>query len=116
MEFINDAVSKTKEMLEAVSKKTEDAINMGKLKYEISSLEKKREKNFATLGKLYFELIENGAEPDGKSVKLVEAIRAKNEKIEELNAFVKTAKDDVVCPECEEESEPSCEACDEENC
>lgn len=100
MEFFDDAVNKTKEVFDVVSKKTGDAINIGKLKYEIASLESKKEKDYALLGRMYYELIRNGTEPHQDMASVIKSIKEKDEKIEELNGFLSDKKSVMICSKC----------------
>lgn len=116
MEFFDDALNKTKEVFGVVSKKTEDAFNTGKVKYEITSLENKKSKDFASLGKIYFELLKDSEDISEEAKEIIDSIKEKNEKIEELNEFLKTFKSRVVCPKCGaviEGNSVFCSACGE---
>ena len=54
MGFFDDALNKTKEVLDAAYKKTEEVVVTEKQKLDIQGLKSKREKDFAALGKIYF--------------------------------------------------------------
>ena len=54
MEFLDDAVSKTREVIETVSQKTGEVIAVEKQKYELASLKAKREKDFKFTERIRF--------------------------------------------------------------
>ena len=100
MEFFDDAVSKTKEVFDVVSKKTGEVINAGKIKYEIATIRSKVKKDYEKLGKIYFDEIENAEGLTAEVGEIVSDIKEKKEKEAELNAALGTLKDCVVCPKC----------------
>ncbi|MBO4694103.1 MAG: zinc ribbon domain-containing protein [Clostridia bacterium] len=100
MEFFDDAVNKTKEVFETVSKKTGEVIATEKQRFDMASLKTKREKDYTALGKLYFDLVkddENAAE-DVKV--LVDAIKEKSSQIDKLAAQIQGAKNKLICSNC----------------
>lgn len=68
MEFLDQTVQKAKEIFEVVSQKTGEAVNTGKQKYEIASLENKLNKEYRLLGKLYYNTCKSGEEANLQSV------------------------------------------------
>ena len=60
----------------------------------------KREKDFADLGRLYFELIKDSDELDDNTRNLVDAIIEKNEEISRLNEDIQSIKNKRVCLSC----------------
>ena len=62
MSFIDDAINKTKEVFDVACKKTDEVVTTQKQKFSIASLESKREKDFADLGRIYFELAKNSTD------------------------------------------------------
>ena len=56
MGFFEDAISKTKEVFDVVCQKTGEIVTTEKQKISIASLKSKREKDYAALGKIYFEI------------------------------------------------------------
>ena len=62
MDFLNSidqAMNKAKEVFDVACKKTGEVVNTQKQKFDVSSLENKRAKDFEKLGSLYFDLIKN---------------------------------------------------------
>ena len=100
MGFLDDAINKTKEVLDVAYKKTEEVVTTEKQKFNVASLKSKREKDFADLGKIYFELIKQDTQLDDATRNLVDAIIEKNEEIARLNEDIQNTKNKRVCPNC----------------
>lgn len=116
MDFFDDAVNKTKEVFDVVSKKTGEVINVGKIKYEIAALKSKAQKDYETLGKIYYNQLKQSGEVSADVAELFSAIEEKCERIEVLESAIKDLKNCVVCPKCGAEQDKSaifCNVCGE---
>lgn len=100
MSFIDDAINKTKEVFDVACKKTDEVVTTQKQKFSIASLESKREKNFADLGRIYFELAKNSTDLTDEARNLVDAISEKNAEIARLNQDIQNTKNKRICPNC----------------
>ncbi len=100
MGFLDDAISKTKEVFDVAYKKTDEVVTVEKQKFNIASLKSKREKDYADLGRVYFELVKNDTDLDDNTRNLVDAIREKNDEIARLNQDIQNIKNKRVCPDC----------------
>lgn len=100
MSFIDDAINKTKEVFDVACKKTDEVVTTQKQKFSIASLESKREKDFADLGRIYFELAKNNTDLTDEARNLVDAISEKNEEIARLNQDIQNTKNKRICPNC----------------
>ena len=100
MGFLDDALNKTKEVLDAAYKKTEEVVVTEKQKLDIQGLKSKREKDFAALGKLYFADIKDAENLSEDVSTLVSAIKEKSNEIDRLNAEIQSAKNRRICPNC----------------
>lgn len=100
MSFIDDAINKTKEVFDVACKKTDEVVTTQKQKFSIASLESKREKDFADLGRIYFELAKNSTDLTDEARNLVDAISEKNEEIARLNQDIQNTKNKRICPNC----------------
>lgn len=100
MSFIDDAINKTKEVFDVACKKTDEVVTTQKQKFSIASLESKREKDFADLGRIYFELAKNSTDLTNEARNLVDAISEKNEEIARLNQDIQNTKNKRICPNC----------------
>ena len=100
MEFFDEAVNKTKEVFETVSKRTGEVITTEKQRFEMNSLKTKREKDFTALGKIYFELVKDDENAPEEVKQAVEDIRVKSAEIERLAAVIQGAKNKRICKYC----------------
>lgn len=100
MGFLEDAISKTKEVLDVACKKTDEVVTVEKQKFNIASLKSKREKDYADLGRIYFELVKNETELEDNTRNIVDAIIEKNEEIARLNEDIQSIKNKRVCSYC----------------
>lgn len=100
MGFFEDAISKTKEVFDVACQKTGEIVTTEKQKISIASLKSKREKDYAALGKLYFEMVKDADNVDDDTRNLVDAIIEKSEEINRLNEEIQNAKNKLICPYC----------------
>lgn len=92
MGFLEDAIIKTKEAFDIACKKTDEVVSVEKLKFNISTIKKNREKEYVELGKIYFEKIKDNSELNEVEQKIVNGIIKKNAEIEELNREISNYK------------------------
>lgn len=90
------------EKAEEVSKKTEDAVEVQKIKSQIRVMERNNERDFQDIGKMVFEKFKKGIPVDTEFVELCEAIEDREESIEEYNKQVADLKGKDVCQNCKE--------------
>jgi len=100
MEFLENAVSVTKEILDVACKKTGEAMTVQKQKFNVVSLKNSRSKDFKKLGEIYYKNLKNTEIEDEMTALLVEAITEKTARIKELNDEISMAKNKLCCPEC----------------
>lgn len=100
MGFLDNAINKTKEVFDVACKKTDEVVTVEKQKFNIASLRSKREKDYADLGKIYYELVKDSADISDEVRNLVDAITEKNEEIARLNEDIQSIKNKRVCPKC----------------
>lgn len=100
MGFLDDAINKTKEVFDVACKKTDEVVTVEKQKFNIASLKSKREKDYADLGKIYFEIVKDATDLTDETRNLVDAIIEKNEEISRLNEDIQSIKNKRVCPKC----------------
>lgn len=84
MDFFDEAVGKAKDIFDVACKKTGEAVNTGKLKLEIATIETKMAKDFETLGKIYFKSIKDSEDLDSATAKIRDLIAEKQNKIEAI--------------------------------
>ncbi len=100
MGMFDDALFKTKEVFGAACQRGGEIVNTQKQKFAISSLKSKREKDFAYLGKIYFQMIKDSDDLDDETRNLVDAINEKSEEISRLYEDLKDIENRAVCPNC----------------
>lgn len=114
MGFFDDALNKTKEVLDAAYKKTEEVVTTEKQRFDVTSLKSKRDKDYVALGKIYFDAIKDNEELSDEVKTLVDAITQKTAEIDRLNAEIQSAKSRRICPNCGvaiAENSTFCSAC-----
>lgn len=100
MDFFDNVVNKTKEVMDVAYNKTSEVVSVQKQKFNLSSIEAKLEKDFAELGKIYFELIKDGEIDDPKTAEVVAGISEKTGQIEKLKEEISSLKKQRICPKC----------------
>lgn len=100
MGFFEDAISKTKEVFNVACQKTGEIVTTEKQKFSVTSLKSKREKDFADLGRIYFDMVKDADDIDDETRNLVDAIIEKNEEIARLNDDIQNTKNKLICPYC----------------
>ena len=100
MDFLDNALNKAKEVIDVACKKTGEVVTTEKQKFDVASLKSKRDKDFLALGKIWFEMIKDDDSVSEEAKSIVNEIKKKNAKIDELNAEILNAKNKRVCPNC----------------
>ena len=100
MGFLDDAINRTKEVFDVACKKTDEVVTIEKQKFNIASLKTKCEKDYADLGRIYFEQIKDIVELDDNTRNIVDTIKEKLEEIARLNEDIQNTKNKRVCPYC----------------
>ena len=89
MDFFDEAVGKAKDIFDVACKKTGEAVNTGKLKLEIATLETKMDKDYEALGKIYYESIKDSDDLETATAKIRDLISEKQSKIEAIKEELK---------------------------
>lgn len=100
MDFLDNAINKAKEVIDVACKKTGEVVTTEKQKFDIATLKSKRDKDFLALGKIWFEIIKEDEDVSEQVKSIVNEIKQKNEKIDELTAEILNNKNKRICPEC----------------
>ena len=90
------------EKAEVVSKKTEDAVEIQKIKSQIRVMERNNERDLQDIGKMIYDQFKKGQLVDTQFVELCEAIEDREESIEAYNKQVADLKGMDVCKNCKE--------------
>ena len=100
MDFLDNAISKTKEAFDIAYKKTEEAVGIGKQKFNIASLENEISRDYKKLGQISYKIALD-SEISNKQVKeLVDSITEKLAKIKDLENEINKKKNKKVCKNC----------------
>lgn len=109
MDKFDDVLQKAKDMAETAYKKTGDAIDIGKQRVEIASLNGKISNLYEQLGR---KAIEDLKETENEDVCLIiNNIKSLEDKVEELKTNILNTKGKVVCPNCKKELDINTKFC-----
>ena len=91
-DFFSVLGKKISDVAEDLEKKTEDTLEVQKIKSNIRSLKRANERDFMDIGKMVYEKIHDGEISDIDYVTLCEAIEKREEEIERQEEEVKKIK------------------------
>lgn len=116
-EFFDNAFDKAKSAFETACKKTGDAFNVEKLKFNATTLKTKQNKLYQKLGKAYFDSVINEAEIDAESTSVINDIIDINNQLSKIEKEINYVKANRICPNCNTpvtEDAVYCPACGEQ--
>ena len=116
MGFLDDALNKTKEVLDVAYKKTDEVVNEEKLKINIIALKTKCEKDYIKLGEIYYKLLKEQGDIPEVEKNLIDSIDTRKQEIARLQAELDEKNYDLVCPKCQKKISANaafCPACGE---
>ena len=100
MDFFDELLDKAKVALEVAVKTTEDVVDAGKQKFNIAALENQINKDYKTLGEMFYSFKTTG-EIDNEAVdNLIASINDKKAEILKLREEIRNSKADRVCAAC----------------
>ncbi len=100
MDF-NDVVERARQGFDVVAKKTEDVVNISKLKLEKASLESKLSKSYEILGKLCYDAVKDDDDFDAESAKpVIDDITEKIGQIKKINRDIIATQNKKQCANC----------------
>lgn len=99
------------EKAEVVSKKTEEAVEIQKIKSQIRTMERNNERDLQDIGKMIYEQFKKGKPVSTDFVELCEAIEDREESIEAYNKQVADLKGMDVCKNCKEHLDANAAYC-----
>ncbi len=89
---IDGITQKVKDVAGDLGKKTEDTIEITKVRSQIHSLERENDRDYTELGKMVFAKYKNEEEIDGDFTDLCGAINQRNEQIADQQAQIDKIK------------------------
>ncbi len=95
-----DLGKRINETVETLSSKTEEAVEIQKLKNQIRGLEKENQNDLARLGRKVYEQFKAGEMPDEDSAAICEAVSGREADIAEYKQKVMGMKGDSHCESC----------------
>ena len=99
MDFLKETLNRAKEAFDVAKQKTTEAVNVGKQKYDIASMENKLSKQYQKLGEACFNTIKDDTQSEEIKI-LVGQIKAQLADIEQARAELLKMKNKRVCPKC----------------
>ena len=117
MTDFNQIFDKAKELAECASEKSQQIYQISKLKFELTQLKSKLEKNYSSIGKKVYESTKAEKEmPDfAASIEEIDLLLAD---IEEKKNLISALKETVRCSECGADicpDDPFCPKCGAQN-
>lgn len=100
MDFLNETLSRAKEVFDVAKQKTTEAVNVGKQKYDIASMENKLSKQYQKLGEVCFKVIKDDDTQSDEIKTLAGEIKEQLADIEQARAELLKMKNKRVCPKC----------------
>ncbi len=101
MELIDTIVKTLSEVSQTTIKKGKDVKNIAKLNLTISDEERKIEKNYIEIGRLFYEMHKDDCEKE--FAELIISIDDSKDKIKQCNEDIKELKGIIKCPGCDAE-------------
>ncbi len=111
MSFWDDLQKTLSEATDFTVQKTTELSDLAKLKYNIHTTEKKLERIYAELGKMYYDTRKNGADHESEFVARVLQAEKLICDIANMKAELSKLKKTDVCPECSAEISKECTFC-----
>ncbi len=111
MSFWDDLQKTLSEATDFTVQKTTELSDLAKLKYNIHSSEKKLDRVYAELGKIYFDIRKNGADRESEAATLVMQADKLIADIANMKAEGAKLKKTNVCPVCSAEISKECTFC-----
>ena len=102
---------KTEEVAADVVKKTEQTIDVQKIKNQIRIMERNNERDLIDIGKMIYEEFKKNGSIDERFQELCEAIQEREGAVEEMNKEIATLKGLDVCPACKGHLDPNAVYC-----
>ena len=106
-----DVTKKTGEVVDVVAKKTEQTVEVQKLKNQIHVMERSNERDFKDIGKMIYDKFKKEEMTDEAWVELCESISDREGSIEEAKKEIARIKGLEACPNCEAHLEPNTKFC-----
>ena len=104
-ELFDEFKDKAKTVYGTASKMTSDAVDMGKVRYQIKQTQWEIEKTYAKIGAIVYEAKKGGEGMDDIIALAIAEVDAYNERLEELEKRLRSYKRVDKCPSCGKEND-----------
>ena len=94
-DFFEELGKRISEVTQEIGKKTEDTIEIQKMKSEIRSLKRGNERDYIDLGKSVYDRFQKSEVVDLEFIPLCESVEKKEEEIEKYEAMIRKIKEDM---------------------
>ena len=99
------------ETAETVARKTEDTIEIQKIKSKIRVMVRNNKRDYQDIGKIIYERFQNGQIEDEELLELCQTIEEREEVIDDYKKEVAVIKGLKMCRSCKTHLEPNSEFC-----
>lgn len=100
MGFFEETVVKAKDVFDVAAKKTNEIVEVQKLKINLAKVNSSVSKDFETLGRLAFEKISEGEDIPEEYKPIVESIKESMKQIDDIQSQIDEQKKGKICKEC----------------
>lgn len=100
MGLFEDAVVKAKGAFDIAAKKTNEVVSIQKLKIKVSQVNSDMQKDFETLGRLYYDAVKTSDEEITEYKEIIESIDSKIAEIAEIEKEIDAQKNSKTCEKC----------------
>lgn len=102
---------KTEEVVSDVAKKTEQTVEVQKIKVQIHTMERNNERDYKDIGKMIYDRFKKGEGVDGEFIELCDAIAEREDVIAKAKQEIAKVKGLDVCAQCDTHIEPGVKFC-----
>lgn len=100
MDFLNDVLEKAKDVFDVAKEKTEEAVAVGKQKYDIAMLENRLNKSYGALGRICYENYKNDENAPDEIKALINEVESEIKAVKAAYDQLAKMKSNRVCPTC----------------
>ena len=94
MADINDIIAKSKDIAQTAAEKSQEIYQYSKLNIELADIKRKKNQNFCSIGKQYFEAVKESKDIPDFSAN-IEEIDLLNDEIEQKQALIDELKESI---------------------
>lgn len=109
--FGKKIIDKAEVVTEEITKKTEEAVEVQKIKSQMRVMERNNERDYKDIGKMIYDRYKSGEVVDAQFLELCEAIEERDEEIAKAKREIAEIKGLDVCQNCKAHVEPGAAFC-----